>query len=708
MTQILPYFISLLNRPLTVINGIRDARLKLFQKITGGSRLIDLLLTPPVSIVDRNYRPTLKELQGERIATLNIPVSSLSENKIRGKKHYAKVTFHEGHIYLTIGLFSPWQIKTAKDNATLAISGKTIEQNAHHFIMRPIDYCLPASQIAKIPYLDPKWPLTAGLFNPQVKRAMTYVLACLPKTIKEWHRPEIIKEQKWPDFITAVKWIQNPDSVWDKTHHKDWQTARKRALQRLRCDEFLCEQLSMRLARLSTHVKKGCFINTDHTLVDQALKKFGHELTPGQQRILEEIEQELASPSKMNRLIQGDVGSGKTLIALMAMLETVSNGYQAALMVPTEILAKQHAQKCASISPVPVTLLCASIKEKEKKKAKEDIRCGHAKIIIGTQALIQRDIHFHKLGLAIIDEQHRFGVAQRLCLANKGQDVNVLGMTATPIPRTLLLTRFGHMQTSFLKDKPKGRKPILTSVHSMAQFFDVLKGLKRILKNGAQIYWVCPLVCENEALDIAAATQRQKELTDYFGPCVGLLHGHQDSDERKAEIRKFTQKETSILVATTVIEVGVDVPSANVIIIEHAERFGLSQLHQLRGRVGRGTQQSYCLLLYGKETGHIAKQRLSCLKHTEDGFKIANEDFHLRGSGDATGYKQSGLKDYHFSKDEIDPDLLEIAAIEAQKITFAKQSSATSQTLLERLDISYRILLALFDRNNATNVFDGG
>ena len=351
----------------------------------------------------------------------------------------------------------------------------------------------------------------------------------------------------------------------------------------------------------------------------------------------------------MLRLLQGDVGSGKTVVALLAMLRAVEAGRQAAMMAPTEVLAKQHHRTLSRLSPAPVAMLTGGVKGRARAQLLRGLKDGSVPMVVGTHALFQESVEYHDLALAVIDEQHRFGVDQRLLLGGKGELTDVLVMTATPIPRTLLLTQWGEMEVSRLTEKPPGRQPVRTSLHSLGTLPDLLDAVARKLDEGAQVYWVCPLVAESEAVDLAAAEARFAVLRERFGEAVGLAHGQQDAAVRDATLAAFAAGGCRLLVATTVVEVGVDVPAATVMVIEHAERFGLAQLHQLRGRVGRGSAASFCLLLHEEWVNDVAKRRLTLLRDTDDGFLIADEDFRLRGGGDVLGTKQSGLPGFRLA-----------------------------------------------------------
>jgi ATP-dependent DNA helicase RecG len=472
--------------------------------------------------------------------------------------------------------------------------------------------------------------------------------------------------------------------------------------QRLAYDELLARQIAFALVRARRRRRPGRVLAGDGRLRAAALRRFGYEPTAAQLQALAEIDADMTAPHQMLRLLQGDVGSGKTLVALLAMLAAVEAGGQAALLAPTEILAKQHYALFQRLCPVPVALLTGNVKGRARAEILAGLADGSVPILIGTHAIFQKSVDFSRLALAVIDEQHRFGVDQRLQLSAKGEAVDLLVMTATPIPRTLLLTHWGEMDTSRITEKPAGRTKIITTMHRLSELEKVLEGIDRALARGGRVYWVCPLVSESEILDITATEIRFAGLRERFGARVAMAHGKMEAPLRDAALRDFSEGRARILVATTVIEVGVDVKEADVMVIEHAERFGLAQLHQLRGRVGRGERQSFCLLLHDNKFGPTARKRLALLRDTEDGFLIADEDYRLRGAGDALGTKQSGLPGYLLADAERDEELLTMARQDAILLLQRdpKLESERGQAV--------KILLNLFDQRDAIQTLRAG
>jgi len=530
--------------------------------------------------------------------------------------------------------------------------------------------------------------------------------------LPEWMDTGLKRKHDWPDWRAAILAVHNPETEAELLPAAP-------ARQRLAYDELLAHQLALALIREQNRRSGGRSNVGDGRLRNAALAALPYRLTGAQERSLGEILHDMGDTHRMLRLLQGDVGSGKTVVALLAMLAALETGRQAALMAPTEILARQHM---ATIEPicerlrVNVTVLTGRDKGKARKQTLEAIADGRIRIVIGTHALIQQDVIYHDLALVVVDEQHRFGVDERAALTAKGQGVDTLVMSATPIPRSLTLAAYGDMDVSRLDEKPPGRTPITTRLVAIERIDEVLSGLTRAIGTGARVYWVCPLIEESDESDMAAARQRFAMLNAYFGGSgmgalgaraggkdrVGLVHGKMKAAEKDAVMAAFSAGELDILVATTVIEVGVDVPDATIMVIEHAERFGLAQLHQLRGRVGRGSAASTCLLLYAGPLGETARQRLQTLRETEDGFLIAEEDLKLRGAGDLLGTKQSGLPDFKLADPVLHGDLLAVAADDARMVM------TSDPELRGKRGEALRVLLYLFRRERAVRYLRSG
>jgi ATP-dependent DNA helicase RecG len=514
----------------------------------------------------------------------------------------------------------------------------------------------------------------------------------------EWADAHLVKRHGWPDWDDAVRNAHNPANQGDLDPAS---SARKR----LAYDEILANQVALALTRQHNRRLPGRPSVGDGSLRDRVLKVLPYRLTAAQTMAIAEIAGDMGGSHRMLRLLQGDVGSGKTLVALMAMLIAVEAGGQAAMLAPTDILARQHLATlkplCAAAG-VEVALLTGREKGKSREAIRKGLADGTLKLVIGTHALVQSDIAFSDLRVAVVDEQHRFGVQQRIALAEKGKGVDLLVMTATPIPRTLMLTAYGDIDVSRLAEKPDGRQPIDTRVMPLDRMDDVIAALKRTVAEGARVYWICPLVEESEQSDLSAATSRHRELVAVFGNRVGLAHGKQKAIDRDMAMADFAAGRIDILVATVVVEVGVDVPEATVMVVEHAERFGLAQLHQLRGRVGRGKGKSRCLLLYQGPLSETAKARLQTMRDTEDGFRIAEEDLRLRGGGETLGTRQSGMPEFRLVDLAVHGDLIPVARDDA------RMALEQDPELVSERGRALRVLLYLFERDAVVTTLRSG
>ncbi len=680
-------YLAPLRAPIATLPGIGPRLAALLARLVGGGTVRDVLFHLPVDFLDRRATPAIRDALPGTIATLRIYVVRHEAPAKKTQPH--RVIIGDDSGFAEIVLFHAARLAQFPVGAKLLVSGK-IEMFADRIVMPHPDYVLPAALAQKFPWIEPVWPLTAGITPRVMRLAAAEALARLPD-MPEWLDAGVLKQRGWPGFGAALRELQAPARIPDE-----------KPASRLAYDELLARQIAFAVVRSRRRRRPGRALLGDGRLRRAALARFGFAPTPAQAAALAEIDADLAAPHRMLRLLQGDVGSGKTLVALLAMLRAVEAGAQAALMAPTEILAKQHHALFAKICPVPAALLTGSVKGAARSRILRGLADGSIQIVIGTHAIFQRHVDFQNLGVAVIDEQHRFGVEQRLSLGAKGVATDLLVMTATPIPRTLLLTQFGEMEVSRITEKPAGRQKIITTMHRMSELPKVEDAVARAIAAGGRVYWVCPLVEDSEILDITATEIRFAQLRTRFGDLVAMAHGRQETAARDKALADFSAGTCKILVATTVIEVGVDVRAANVMVIEHAERFGLAQLHQLRGRVGRGDAKSFCLLLHDDKLGITARRRLNTLRQTEDGFLIADEDFRLRGAGDYLGTKQSGLPGYLLADAEKHEDLLPMARKDAVLLLDRDPQLQTPRGQ------AVRILLNLFEQRDAILTVQAG
>ncbi|HEY4547600.1 MAG TPA: ATP-dependent DNA helicase RecG [Pedomonas sp.] len=677
--------------PATTLKGVGAALAKQLNRIKL-DRVVDLIFHLPVDVVERPLWPSLRYAREGTTGTVAVTVADHVQG---GPRSPVRVLCHdsEGET-LTLVFFSTYGNTLSKRlpvGSERLVSGKLERFGAMMQMVHP-DYIVEADQFAQIPAREPVYGLTEGVTN---KRMRTCVQAALEKTpvLPEWIDPELAQRRSWPAWRDALTEIHAGEGTYE-------------GRERLAYDEMFANQLALALLRGRTRKRRTEPLVGDGRLVSQVLAQLPFQPTGAQARAFEDVRRDLASPEPMLRLLQGDVGSGKTLVALIAMLDAAECGAQSALLAPTEILARQHfATLTKLIGDVPVRIALLTGREKGKGRAAllEKLAAGEIDILVGTHAIFQEDVHYHNLRFTVIDEQHRFGVHQRLMLTQKAPvPAHLLAMTATPIPRTLTLTLYGEMDVSKLDERPPGRQPIDTRVISLDRLEDVYAGLARAISTGAQAYWVCPLVEESEKVDLAAAEARAADLQQRFGSAIGLVHGKMKGAEKDAVMAAFQSGEIKVLVATTVIEVGVDVPNATLIIIEQAERFGLAQLHQLRGRVGRGSGKSTCLLLRGTNVGETARARLAMMRETDDGFRIAEEDLRLRGAGEILGSRQSGFPDFKLADPMIHGDLLEVARDDARVLSM-KDPALTSPR-----GEAARTLLYLMERDVAAGLLRSG
>ncbi|SOC03420.1 ATP-dependent DNA helicase RecG [Stappia indica] len=662
--------------------------------------VIDLLMHMPSGIIDRRLRPGIARAPEGAIVTLEVridrhqapPRASRAPYRIFGHDDSGEIAFVFFHAN------SSWLEKSMPVGADLIVSGRVEWFNGRPQMVHP-DHVVPADEADTLPLVEPVYPLTQGLSGKVLQKAIAAGLERVPD-LPEWLDAAHGKRANWPSFREALTALHRPDEARLAEHGED-----SAALARLSYDEFLANQLALALVRRSLRQTRGIGRKFDGVLKAKILAALPYSLTNGQAQAVTEIEEDLASPIRMLRLLQGDVGAGKTVVGLLAAAAAIESGAQTVLMAPTEILARQHHASLAPLceaAGIRLAILTGRDGARHKRETRAALEAGEIDLLVGTHALFQSEIAFANLGLAIVDEQHRFGVHQRLMLASKGQGVDMLVMTATPIPRTLVLTYFGDMEVSRLTEKPAGRQPITTVAVPLDRMDEVVERLRVALQEGKKAYWVCPLVEESEKSDLAAAEERHAVLTQLLGPRVALVHGRQSSDEKDAAMRAFKDGPVQLLVATTVIEVGVDVPEASIIVIEHAERFGLSQLHQLRGRVGRGKEASTCLLLYKTPIGETARARLSIMRETNDGFLIAEEDLRLRGEGEILGTRQSGTPGFRIADAGTQADLLETARDDARLVL------ETEPALDGKRGPHLKMLLYLFGRDEAVRLLRAG
>ena len=683
--------------PARSLPGIGPRLEKLVERLAG-PKVVDLLWHLPSGLIDRRSRPKIAEARDGEISTIEVTVGLHVPPRMKRLPYRVHVSDETGEMQLIFFNARPdFLAKTLPEGAQRIVSGRVEFYQGAPQMTHP-DHIVGPEELAALPLLEPVYPLTAGLPLKPLQKAVRAALLRLPD-LPEWQNGPWLKANGWPAWRASVQSAHEPQSAADIAPDAP-------ARARLAYDELLANQLALGLVRLRMKKRPGRSIAGDGHLRRKVEAALPFALTDAQARSLAEIEADMKAPHRMLRLLQGDVGSGKTVVALLAMLNAVEAGFQAAMMAPTEILARQHHASLAPLCDAAGVKL-ALLTGREKGKPREEILAaladGSIDILVGTHALFQSDVAFKALAIAVVDEQHRFGVHQRLMLTSKGgPGTDVLVMTATPIPRTLTLTAYGDMDVSKLDEKPPGRKPVDTRALPLDRLDEIVAGLPRALARGAQIYWVCPLVEESDEVDAAAAEERYKHLGSVFGDIVGLVHGRMKPIDKDAVMARFAAGEIRILVATTVIEVGVNVPSATVMVIEHAERFGLAQLHQLRGRVGRGTGKSSCLLLYQTPLGETAEARIKIMRETEDGFRIAEEDLRLRGAGELLGTRQSGLPSFRIADLETQKELLAAAHDDARMIV------ERDPELESERGCALRTLLYLFERDEAIRYLRSG
>jgi ATP-dependent DNA helicase RecG len=686
----------------TALPGVGPKIEKLFRRLLGRedeARLLDLLLHLPSGTLDRRNSPVVRDAKAGELVTLKVTVDRHRPSPPgRARAPYLIYASDDtGDLVITYFHGRKEQLeKLFPVGETRYVSGIVAMYDGTLQMVHP-DRVADEKGYAALATVEPVYPLTEGLFAGQLRRAMEAALKKLP-ALPEWQDAAWIARNRFPSFSQALASLHQPREPADIDPHGP-------AWTRLAYDELLASQIALALMRAHLRRQAGRSSAADGHLRRKIVESLPYSLTLSQHKAVDDIVADLGKPQRMLRLLQGDVGSGKTVVALLAAAAVIEAGRQAAIMAPTEILARQHFQTIAPLAQA-ATLRVALLTGRDRGRERQDmlarLEAGEIDLVVGTHALFQDDVTFHDLALAIVDEQHRFGVHQRLALARKGEAVDILVMTATPIPRTLVLTYFGDMDISELREKPAGRQPVDTRSIALSRLDEVVEAVGRALDEGRRVYWVCPLVEESETSDLAAAEERFAVLKQHFGARADLVHGRMRGSDKDAAMERFARGETRLLVATTVIEVGVDVPEASVMVIEHAERFGLAQLHQLRGRIGRGREHSTCLLVYKAPLGETAKARLAVMRDTEDGFRIAEEDLKLRGEGDVLGTRQSGMPGFRVARLDIHGTLLGAARDDAA-LLLGRDPALTGER-----GQAARHLLYLFERDEAIKLIRAG
>ncbi|MEK1875295.1 MAG: ATP-dependent DNA helicase RecG [Rhizobium altiplani] len=699
-----PAILDPLFSPVSALPGVGPKIAELLVKLLGretpeDTRVVDLLFHAPHSLIDRRNQPGIARAPQGAIVTVTARVDR-HQAPPRGKSNIPyRVTLHDETGELTLVFFrgqAAWLEKQLPLDEEVTVSGKIDWFNGRASMVHP-DYIVKASEAENLPLVEPIYPLTAGLSPKTLRKIIEAALPRAPE-LPEWIDFALAQKQGLPSISDAFHGLHEPRDPSDID-------AQAPARRRLAYDEFLAGQLSLSLVRQRLRKLAGQPVHATGQVSRQILQALPFSPTNSQNAAVADILKDMAGEDRMLRLLQGDVGSGKTLVALMSMAAVIESGGQAVLMAPTEILARQHhatISKFAASAGLGIEVLTGRTKGREREDILERIASGEAQIVIGTHALFQDSVNYRNLMLAVVDEQHRFGVHQRLRLTAKGITPHMLVMTATPIPRTLVLAAFGDMDVSKLTEKPAGRKPIQTITVPTERIGEIVGRLKSALAEGKKAYWICPLVEESEESDLMSVEERHATLVSSLGGAIGLIHGRMSGPEKDAVMMAFKNSEIRLLVATTVVEVGVDVPDATIMVIEHAERFGLAQLHQLRGRVGRGDEASTCILLYKGPLGETGHARLSIMRETEDGFRIAEEDLKLRGEGELLGTRQSGTPGFRIASLEAHADLLEIARRDAAYL-IERDPDLTSER-----GKAVRSLLYLFRRDEAIRFLHAG
>ena len=693
-----PEILFPLFKEVTTLPGLGPKLAALIEKVAG-NRVRDLLLFRPTSVIDRSLRRTIDAAPEGQIVTIRCEVEChIEPQKNRFTPYKVRMSDETGFLHLVY--FKPridYLKRLLPVGETRIVSGRVERFGSEKQITHP-DLVLTEAEAEDLGGLETVYPLTQGLSLKILRKAIRSAMQDVPH-LPEWHDGSVLHERNWPDWHDALHTLHYPDTI---TETEPAHPAR----QRLAFDELFARQLALQIVAQRRRRRAGQPVIGNNTSVDKVLASAPFKPTTAQLRSFNEISGDMASVRRMMRLLHGDVGSGKTFVAALAAARAHEAGLQTTIMAPTEILARQLARNIeAFLKPAGMTVDALTGRDKGKKRNEilERLSRGQIDVLCGTHALFQEGVTFSNLGLVVIDEQHRFGVSDRLKLSSKGRRPELLVMTATPIPRTLSLSVYGHMDMSRLDEKPAGRRPPDTRTISMDRIDSVIDAIGRAIQRNERVYWVCPLVEESDLSDLSAAEDRYRQLAAIYGEDrVGLVHGRMKARDKDAEAIRFRNGEIDILVATTVIEVGIDAPDATIMIIEHAERFGLAQLHQLRGRVGRSDKASTCLLLYQGPLGELSRKRLDIMKQTDDGFVIAEEDWKLRGAGDPLGVRQSGLPDYRLVDIEAHLDLLPLANEAAKKAVYEDPD------FKGKYAGARRTLLYLFEQDEGIRLIESG
>src|ERR1700757_2918679 len=700
-----PTLLNPLFAPVTSLPGVGPKQDGLLRYLLGRDetpRLVDLLLHLPSSVIDRRTRPKVRDAVVGTVVTLEVTVDRHRPPPPRNARapYLVYASDDTGDVVLTFFRAKPGYVeKLLPVGSKRYVSGTLQMYDGTPQIVHP-DRVVDEDAFAKLSLIDPVYPLTEGLALGALRRAIAQALQKLPE-MPEWISDGVLRRCHFPPIKQALTRVHIPVELTDVVPDSAFWS-------RLAFDELLAGQLALALVRAQLRRPAGDRNAGDGHLRKKIIDALPYALTSSQRKAAAAIAEDLRQPVRMLRLLQGDVGSGKTVVALLAAAAVTEVGKQAALMAPTEILARQHIKTITPLAEragLRVAILTGREKGKERRELLARLEAGEIDLLVGTHALIQDDVVFNALALAVVDEQHRFGVRERLALTSKGEAVDVLVLSATPIPRTLVLTYFGDMDASELREKPAGRQPIDTRAVPDSRLEDVMDAVGRALSSGTLVYWICPLVEESEAEGtdhLTNATQRFESLQKRFGDKVGLVHGQMKGAEKDRVMAQFSSHEIGLLIATPVIEVGVDVPAATIMVIENAERFGLAQLHQLRGRIGRGSEASTCLLLYSEPLNEMSTARLKVIRETTDGFRIAEEDLRLRGEGDVLGVRQSGLPGYRIARSDVHAQLITQARDEALRIM------KDNPKLEGEHGRALRCLLYLFERDEAVPLLGAG